>query len=225
MKHCKFCGRELRRGQGPIKYCSKQCQMATWKKACHWCKKEFIPSEQRVIFCSRSCGAKWKCSQPEIMARMIAGKDLEALGRAISLRIRSNPAEIERRRALGRKLQHPWRGNISAPTRHEAQVLALFPEAQWAFQVATGESSKLGRPHYYRMDVAWPDIKLDVEIDGTNHDAPKQKLKDAERTRFLNGRGWSVLRFTNREVKYFLPRIKLVIESSICKLKATPATA
>ncbi|MBQ8655585.1 MAG: endonuclease domain-containing protein [Prevotella sp.] len=41
---------------------------------------------------------------------------------------------------------------------------------------------------------------LVIEVDGKYHSTPEQQLLDAERTRFLQGKGFRVIRFTNQEI-------------------------
>jgi len=53
----------------------------------------------------------------------------------------------------------------------------------------------------YSLDFAFPEWKLDVEIDGKTHLNEKVKLKDKRRDDFLNKKGWSVIRFTTKEVR------------------------
>jgi very-short-patch-repair endonuclease len=53
----------------------------------------------------------------------------------------------------------------------------------------------------YEYDFAFPDLKLDVEIDGGTHLSEKVKLIDARRDQWSQEQGWTVLRFTAREVK------------------------
>jgi very-short-patch-repair endonuclease len=47
----------------------------------------------------------------------------------------------------------------------------------------------------YRYDFAWPDLKIDVEIDGRQHLEPKVQSKDKIRDEFSRSQGWIVLRF------------------------------
>ncbi len=53
----------------------------------------------------------------------------------------------------------------------------------------------------YTFDIAFEAIKLDVEIDGGSHLQEKVAQKDAERDAFSRGLGWTVLRFTAKEVQ------------------------
>lgn len=52
----------------------------------------------------------------------------------------------------------------------------------------------------YAFDIAFEDIKLDVEIDGGSHLQEKVAQKDADRDIFSKSLGWTVLRFTAKDV-------------------------
>jgi very-short-patch-repair endonuclease len=53
----------------------------------------------------------------------------------------------------------------------------------------------------YSYDFAWPELKIDVEIDGGTHTLEKVKAIDARRDKFSTDHGWTVVRFTAAEVK------------------------
>ncbi|MBI2969056.1 MAG: DUF559 domain-containing protein, partial [Bacteroidetes bacterium] len=62
---------------------------------------------------------------------------------------------------------------------------------------------KFRRQHiigYYIADFVCLQEKLVVEIDGLIHELPENKTSDEERTRYLNKKGFSVIRFTNNEI-------------------------
>jgi len=68
-------------------------------------------------------------------------------------------------------------------------------------------SSKLGvrfrRQHVigtYIADFVCLKCKLVVEVDGEYHSSPEQQLLDAERTAYLQTKGYRVVRFTNSQV-------------------------
>ena len=68
-------------------------------------------------------------------------------------------------------------------------------------------SNRLGvhfrRQHVIGMYVAdFVSLKnhLIIEVDGEYHSTPAQQLSDAERTRYLQGKGFRVIRLTNQEV-------------------------
>ena len=53
----------------------------------------------------------------------------------------------------------------------------------------------------YRLDFAFPEKRVGVEVDGHAYHSTKiQRARDAQRDRFLAGLGWAVLRFTGTEV-------------------------
>ncbi|MFZ5786069.1 MAG: endonuclease domain-containing protein, partial [Acidobacteriota bacterium] len=50
------------------------------------------------------------------------------------------------------------------------------------------------------VDFALPSIKLAIEVDGSSHHSAERRERDRQRDSFLKSSGWTVLRFTNREV-------------------------
>lgn len=56
--------------------------------------------------------------------------------------------------------------------------------------------------HRFRLDVAFPGLRLDVEVDGwAYHRTKEQRQADAERDNLLTLAGWRVLRFTWEDVR------------------------
>lgn len=53
----------------------------------------------------------------------------------------------------------------------------------------------------YSYDFAFPELKIDVEIDGSTHTQEKVKKIDERRDLFSKENGWIVVRFTAKEVK------------------------
>lgn len=51
----------------------------------------------------------------------------------------------------------------------------------------------------YRLDFAWPQIRVAIEVDGWQHQRPATAAKDAERDAWLRGREWIVLRADDRD--------------------------
>ena len=52
----------------------------------------------------------------------------------------------------------------------------------------------------YVLDFYCPSIQLAIEIDGGLHNEPAAQIKDERRTRWLNTKGVTVLRFWNNDV-------------------------
>jgi len=73
-------------------------------------------------------------------------------------------------------------------------------------------------PHPYLMDFSFPDIKLDVEADGeTFHALPKQQERDERRDTILRNLGWTVVRFSEKEVTDQLSKVLDRIETEISR--------
>lgn len=51
----------------------------------------------------------------------------------------------------------------------------------------------------YFPDFILPGPRLVIEVDGPDHNEPKKRKADAERTKRLNRAGWTVVRCTNAE--------------------------
>lgn len=223
VRKCRNCkGIVLTKGKW---FCSDECKESRWKKRCDFCRAVFIPKDHRNIFCSKHCAAKSNMANPEIVRRMIAGKDLFKIGRKISASILGNKKERKRRREFWKKIRpmgsgwKNYRGNHTNAA--EQLLLKAFPNASHNFKVKTGKSSKLGFPHIYRLDLGFPNLKLDVEVDGCYHNDPAQKKKDSARDLFLKSRGWSVLRISREKVIRETPTAIAEIKLLISGLKAT----
>ncbi|ALJ19539.1 endonuclease domain-containing protein [Microbacterium sp. No. 7] len=69
------------------------------------------------------------------------------------------------------------------------------------FSVGTGKGARAqGFPPSFKIDLALPQVKLGVECDGESHKNPLARERDQRKTAFLESRGWTILRFWNREI-------------------------
>jgi len=57
-----------------------------------------------------------------------------------------------------------------------------------------------GIPPCYKIDIAKPDLKIGIEVDGFSHCSIERKKADIRKTTLLTLRGWKILRFSNKEV-------------------------
>jgi hypothetical protein len=67
------------------------------------------------------------------------------------------------------------------------------------FVIGTGPRCD-GIPTHYKLDLANPEARISVEVDGKSHLTKKVAAYDAKKTAWLAERGWIVLRFTNEQV-------------------------
>lgn len=90
-------------------------------------------------------------------------------------------------------------GNGRGPTRPQR----LLAEALgWPVEIVipTGQRRKGGLPSHYKVDIGNAGLKVAVEVDGASHGLLSRREQDRRKTEWLAGAGWTVLRFTNREV-------------------------
>ena len=87
-------------------------------------------------------------------------------------------------------------GNGGIPTPAEAHVMGLFPQAKYNLSVAPKDGQ---RPYHYKIDVAWVDRKLGLEIDGSSH--AYRMDADARKDTRLQRIGWTIVRVTNEEAQ------------------------
>jgi very-short-patch-repair endonuclease len=73
----------------------------------------------------------------------------------------------------------------------------------------------------YIVDFACPERKLIIEVDGGQH--ADQESYDTERTRWLESRGFRVLRFWNNEIQMNLEGVKESIYNALVE-RGTPPT-
>ena len=76
-------------------------------------------------------------------------------------------------------------------------------------------------PTCYKLDVANKELKIGIEIDGNSHAMLSRKAQDQKKEDFFRSIGWTVLRFTNKEVDQNLNGCVLAVQSLISKLRST----
>lgn len=63
----------------------------------------------------------------------------------------------------------------------------------------------------YVLDFYCPEVKLVIELDGSQHSEKENSLYDKDRTDFLEVLGCTVLRFENKEIDENLEKVLLTI--------------
>ena len=75
----------------------------------------------------------------------------------------------------------------------------------------------------YIVDFYCHKAKLVIEIDGSQHYEPDNKLKDEQRTQYIEAQGIKVIRFSNLEVnKYFDAVCRAIHEAVNERIEAQP---
>jgi len=110
-------------------------------------------------------------------------------------------------------------------TKEEQAIASAFIGAELHFRVMTGRRTRKNVRHFYEIDIAFPWLKLAVEIDGGIHRIAFKRKADAKRTEELNTLGWQVLRFSKTRVREELDLVIQDIASTISRLTITHRTA
>ena len=109
------------------------------------------------------------------------------------------------RRSLWKQRHHPIRrgGNGKLlPIPQLALLHALGPGWKAEHVVTTGVPTGSGIPRHYKLDLAYPQDRIALELDGVSHQSQEIRLADMRKTLFLVEHGWSVLRLSNTMALY-----------------------
>ena len=178
-------------------------------------------------FCSRSCATTSRMAAPEArtrsrehMRRIRERADVQEKLR-LHLASESNPLRNPDNRLKStqanreRGFPHLNGGNGTAPPLPQ-KILADWLGWPMEHVVGTGEKGR-GIPTHYKIDLANPKLRIAIEVDGKSHKGRKTRESDRKKDSFLEGKGWTVLRFQNEEVMDDLERVKSLIMSSISR--------
>jgi very-short-patch-repair endonuclease len=67
----------------------------------------------------------------------------------------------------------------------------------------------------YQFDFAFPELKIDIEIDGQTHNLPKVQKIDAERDEKATSAGWKVIRFSADKVKKDIENCIIIVKNCL----------
>ena len=141
----------------------------------------------------------------------------------------SDPKNVEKvKRALkGRTfLARGGNGTLTRQQKKLCQALGLPKSAmEYAIPTLKAKGHFPSLPTAYKVDLAIPEVKLAIEVDGKTHKTKKWKFLDQRKTEILNFLGWTVLRFWNKEVDQDLNKCVQITLSTISKLKGTTTTS
>src|SRR5437870_779102 len=196
-------------------------KIPSWRqpRLCAWCLGEFIPKLWAVRFCGTSCSAKWRMRQSKVLrclhnpkvaaargkkkaAWFKAGspKALKELERIRNLNPMSDPAVRLKVSQILREMKHKPSvrgGNGTGLTKPQSILLALLAGWTAEFPLSLGRR-RAGYPTHYKLDLANPEKKLCIEVDGACHYGRKEK--DAKKDAILVSLGLRVLRFWNADI-------------------------
>src|SRR5574340_216744 len=205
-------------------------------RLCEFCSKKFQPKEKKTRFCSRSCASRQIHNRPEIKERWVQSLRAHPEWRQRAILANANrPPGL--RAVTGRKISASHKasgykpkirgGNGTGPTKAEIRLMEMVPDLSWNVTIKTGKWNGSGFPPVYKVDTAIPAIKLAIEADGGSHCPYARQAQDRKKEDFLKALGWTVLRFSNRQILDVRLAVGVVadIEFTISRLRSTQATA
>lgn len=170
--------------------------------------------------CSRKCSAKKLLStmiKNNPNHQSIAGKKggLKAAGKGIIKVRKSNPLFFEqimpKIASIALKNLHRFKKNHDNMTPHE-WMLWEHPEFKKLNPIS---QDKRFLTHLIKgqgttgciMDFSLPTHRICIEIDGGYHKTKKQRIRDNNRTLFIEKHGWIVLRFKHHEIEHNIDEV------------------
>lgn len=215
------------------------------EKICLQCGKVFYirsagQTSANRKFCSQKCSAIYRFKGTELgreYARRMrqSGNGWEGTKRpdVAERMIKHNPmANLEtRERARKSKLGQTFlsRGGNGTVTKQQEQLrqaLGLLEDTlEYPVLTAKAAAEFPSLPPCYKVDLAIPELKLAIEVDGRTHKEKRWRYLDQRKTAVLNHLGWTVLRFWNKEIDQDLNRCVQMVMSTILRLKETITTS
>lgn len=157
-------------------YCTPECSYAAVERS----KAGRTVSVAHRAALSRHMTARNPMAAPDVRARMAA--TLKAVGHAPKVRGGNGRGLTESQRLLSEALG--WDTEVIVKTGNPSRGVEHIP----------------GIPTHYKLDIASLELMIAVEVDGGSHCALERKAQDRRKGEWLTGAGWTVLRFSNREV-------------------------
>jgi Protein of unknown function (DUF559) len=144
----------------------------------------------------------------------------------------SNP-EVKARAMASAKLTGPTLGAtrggngqpMPEPQRLLSEALGWPTEVVVSTRPVPPVMAGVPMPSCYKIDIASEECRVAVEVDGGSHRSKERQEQDRKKTAFLEACGWTVLRFSNREVMENTAACAQVVWSTISRLKEPTPTS
>ena len=117
------------------------------------------------------------------------------------------------------RIPRRWRISMQQRTLHRKLGWpGEWLEAKIPIKRISGPFEK-GEVYNLMVDLIHPEVKLAIEVDGPTHRGRQQKARDKWKEKKLKSLGWSLLRFSNKEIDTGLSEVVRKVQSTISKLK------
>lgn len=190
-------------------------------KLCAQCGTEFSfrsmgeKQNSKRRFCGNQCAAQWRMAQPgrreqaKAAIKVAHSRKKGAKDPVMTSRMkRHNPMhrpEVAQRAGQSKRgrtrLARGGNGQVTVPQQTLLDTLGWPAEyLEYAIPTASVKGQFPSLPTCYKVDLAHPDSKTAIEVDGRTHKRRRRKFLAKRRTAVLVSLGWTVLRFWNEEV-------------------------
>jgi hypothetical protein len=126
-------------------------------------------------------------------------READFKGRFVEPAVRDAMGRVQGRPKLGvidRAIELYRAGSAGIRSRNELAFFLLVTHAGFPEPLVNVHA------HGFERDFHWPELGLAVEIDGPGHTRPSTRDADASRDETLRAAGYTVLRFTDLELKF-----------------------
>jgi hypothetical protein len=199
------------------KWCNEKAaavRRKTVEMVCAVCGKSIVGTGTTMGYALKRgrayCSLEHAQEMKSILLRATAGSPVHVLsGRKTAARMRRcnpmhDPVTRSKVSIRLREICHkpPIRGGNGTGITEPQRVLfeALGGSNNGWFTEHVVCTAKGMQPNHFKIDIACPDSMIAIEVDGRSHSALNRQVSDVRKTKFLVGLGWTVLRFSNREV-------------------------
>lgn len=131
--------------------------------------------------------------------------------------VRVTDAEAKRLGITTSTAKQPQKSRLPATSRGKTPQQKLFESCKILWPDCQEEYAGAVPGRRFRIDVAFPSHQLAVEMDGWAHHGQKLSdfQRDRERQNLLSIQGWTILRFTAKDVNQNLPNVLETIQSCL----------
>jgi len=179
-----------------------------------------ISQEARVRFCSMSCASAWGMSQPERKAKVhnpevarkrgekksawfAAGSPRAIAEKARIAALRPSTEAIRKMQATmrARGIRPKWIGGNGRGITTPQRILWEALRSPWMCEYPVPVTPRrAGLPTCFYLDLAHPEKRIAIEVDGGSHRMLIWKDRDARKEQHLRSIGWTVARFWNEDI-------------------------
>lgn len=174
-------------------------------KGCAHCGETFLTWKSHQRYCSRSCGRKALWASGAMGHVLAIAKKASPFQQGFTPWNKGVPWPLETRKKMGVRSREAFMairgGNGQGMSKSEAIVSQHLLEG-WVYNyvIPVGMGRLNGYPTHYKIDFAWPHLKMALEVDGSSPSSLVRQEQDRRKEAWLSAQGWSVFRVTNAQV-------------------------